>query len=354
MNPTVLAAIIGVGGTAIVGVAGFWASVKNTSKNTFLALRAVELTEQTQVTDRYSTAIQHLGSENLAVRIGGIYALERIARDSGRDHPAIMDVLTAFIREESRKPQEPESAASPPADEGEDHEPTTPRLLATRQEFEELSRRVDATTRPDVQAAVTVIGRRDPANDKGLIDLRGADLSGADLSGAHLAGAWLDRATFGMAILVNANLADAMLTWADLDLADLDGVDFTGTRLDGADLSRADLTSTRAFRPRSLQNVRLTRANLSGLDLSGTNMQTANLADADCRQTNLAGVSLINADLPRAKLSGANLRDADLRSADWQGADFTGADLTGVLLEPEWPPPEGWQRDPTSGRLRPA
>ena len=40
-----LAGIIGVGGTVIVGVAGFWASVRNTTKNTSLALRAVELTE---------------------------------------------------------------------------------------------------------------------------------------------------------------------------------------------------------------------------------------------------------------------------------------------------------------------
>lgn len=43
MDPIVLAAIIGVGGTVIVGVAGFWASVRNTSKNTAVALRAVEL-----------------------------------------------------------------------------------------------------------------------------------------------------------------------------------------------------------------------------------------------------------------------------------------------------------------------
>jgi hypothetical protein len=32
MNPTVMAAAIGVGGTVIVGIAGFWASVRTTSK----------------------------------------------------------------------------------------------------------------------------------------------------------------------------------------------------------------------------------------------------------------------------------------------------------------------------------
>ena len=44
--------------------------------------RTYELTEQGQVTDRYTKAIEQLGSDKLDVTIGGIYALERIARDS--------------------------------------------------------------------------------------------------------------------------------------------------------------------------------------------------------------------------------------------------------------------------------
>ncbi len=56
------------------------------------------------MTDRYTKATEQLGSDKLDVRIGGIYALERIARDSARDHPAVMEVLAAFIREHSREP----------------------------------------------------------------------------------------------------------------------------------------------------------------------------------------------------------------------------------------------------------
>jgi uncharacterized membrane protein len=39
----------------------------------------------------------------LDVRIGGSYALERVVRDSARDHPTVMEVLTAFIGEHSHK-----------------------------------------------------------------------------------------------------------------------------------------------------------------------------------------------------------------------------------------------------------
>ncbi len=51
------------------------------------------------MTDRYTKAIEQIGSAKLDVRIGGSYALERVARDSARGHPTIMEVLAAFVRE---------------------------------------------------------------------------------------------------------------------------------------------------------------------------------------------------------------------------------------------------------------
>src|SRR5271165_3388485 len=120
-----------------------------TARNFTLSRRTFELTEQGQVTDRYTKAIGQLGSDKLDVRIGGIYALERIARDSARDHPAGMEVLTAFIREHSHKEW------PPPGPDGEELVPSP---------------------RPDVQAAVTVAGRRDAKRDIRRINLVGADL----------------------------------------------------------------------------------------------------------------------------------------------------------------------------------
>jgi hypothetical protein len=66
-----------------------------TARNFILSRRTFELTEQGQVTDRYTKAIEQLGSNTIDVTIGGIYALERIARDSPRDHPTVMEVLAA-------------------------------------------------------------------------------------------------------------------------------------------------------------------------------------------------------------------------------------------------------------------
>jgi hypothetical protein len=121
------------------------------------------------VTDRYAKAITQLGDEKLDVRIGGIYALERVARDSRRDHAAVMEVLAAFIREHSPKlpPSEPRS--------GEHRQPIP----------------------ADVKAVLTVIGRRFVTRDIRPIDLTGADLADARWPGAALAPAgWeLDTGT---------------------------------------------------------------------------------------------------------------------------------------------------------------
>lgn len=53
--------------------------------------RTYRITEQGHITDRYTKAIQQVGDEKLAVRLGGIYALERLAVDSERDHPTVVE-----------------------------------------------------------------------------------------------------------------------------------------------------------------------------------------------------------------------------------------------------------------------
>jgi hypothetical protein len=60
--------------------------------------KQLERTREGQITDRYTKAVDQLGSQHLDVRLGGIYALERIARDSPDDRATIEEVLTAYVR----------------------------------------------------------------------------------------------------------------------------------------------------------------------------------------------------------------------------------------------------------------
>jgi hypothetical protein len=44
-----------------------------------------ELNRQGQITERFTRAVDQLGNDSLDVRVGGIYALERLARESRAD-----------------------------------------------------------------------------------------------------------------------------------------------------------------------------------------------------------------------------------------------------------------------------
>jgi hypothetical protein len=105
-----LALIQGAGGLLLFGTAAI----------SFLNLRAtqrdVEIAESKQVTDRFSKAVEMLGNENsVYIRLGGVYALERIAndaKDSDQDYWQVMEVLTAYVREKAKQSPQPEQALS--------------------------------------------------------------------------------------------------------------------------------------------------------------------------------------------------------------------------------------------------
>src|SRR6266536_1335169 len=172
----------GIGGLFLIsGVVATWRQVQ-------LTRHPLDLLREGQITERFTRAIEQLGSDNLDVRLGGIYALERIASSSQADRGPILEVLTAYVRRHSPWPAAgwEYGAATPP-------EPDD-RQLASLQ-----------FRKPDVQAVVSILGRRKPVDGEELllarVDLRRAYLRRANLSGANLSGADLHGAALDGAVL---------------------------------------------------------------------------------------------------------------------------------------------------------
>jgi hypothetical protein len=82
----------GIGGAVILLGAYF------TYRQLQIGREQLQIAQQGQVTERFTRAIDQLGHGELDVRLGGIYALERIANDSPDDRATIAEVLTAFVR----------------------------------------------------------------------------------------------------------------------------------------------------------------------------------------------------------------------------------------------------------------
>jgi len=235
----------------------------------------VEVAREEQITERFTRAIEQLGSDKLEVRLGGIYALERIARDSEKDHWPIMEVLTAYVRVNARRPDELDDGTMP--------EPKR--------------------TAPDIQAILTVIGRRRSEYDvrDQHLDLKQIGLLFADLRGSEFA-----RATFSDGALVRADLRCARLHRSDLS-----GTELCWGQLDGADLREADLTMCNVYR------ASVERGDFRSAKLWGARLNRANLRNADLRGADFGFTSVFaEATLERARLHGARLDNADLRGVD--------------------------------------
>ena len=227
---------------------------------------------------RYATAIAQLGNENAAVRMGGIYALERIAAASPEEIDTTTEVLCVFVRTRtvSVLKDDPGMPVS------NDLQPPP----------------------PDVETALGVL-RRMPHGTRGL-DLHEANLNGVDLEGAILNGAVFSRAR-----MYRTNLNGASLVGAQFSFADMPEMTAKGANLTDAVISESNFHDT------SFQRADLTRAHLG------------NLLQTDLESVIGAPKSVIAEGPIHAK--GGNLRGSVIRG-QLSGSNFSGADLTGATL----------------------
>ena len=193
----------------------------------------IDADRQRRITESFSKAVEQLAHEKTEVRLGGIYTLERIIRESPREYWTAMEILTAFVR---MRPW-PDGATEPPA---------------------------------DVAAVLAVISRR-PEQERNRerrgdrwLDLMGAYLRSAYLEYAHLEGIYFDSASLAQADLRDAHLEGARFTLTHLEHADLRGAHLEDASLLGALLKGADV-----------EGAHFEGANLSGADLEDVDLSTA-------------------------------------------------------------------------------
>lgn len=212
---------------AIFGSVGLilatWRSIV-ASQNTEIADRNSVIAEDNSITDAFTRAIEQLGSgsddkPNIEVRLGAIYALERLSKKNNDYYQPIIDILASYIRH---------NAPIPPSDE---RDPTD-------------------STRIDIQAAMTVIGRREVRSSEPRVNLFSVYLPWIDLVGAKL-----QYASFIGAVLPGASFTVAKLQGATFHLAELQATRFLGAELQGADLEKAELQGSNLFKNADLRGA---------------------------------------------------------------------------------------------------
>ncbi len=230
---------------------------------------------QRRITESFSKAVEQLAHDKIEVRLGGIYTLERISRESPNDYWTVMETLCAFVRERAPRKSSPADPAAPllPA-------------VASSETVDRYFQKGETGPPTDIAAVLAVIRRRDQKSqqresDNGWrLDFSGADLRKAKLRQANLNGADLNGADLSGANLFGADLIRARLFYADLSGADLFGANLRWAHLYGASLFKADL-STADLREADLRKAKLRQANLNGAELSKANLGGADLIEAE-------------------------------------------------------------------------
>ncbi|WP_147125415.1 pentapeptide repeat-containing protein [Shimia ponticola] len=241
---------------AFVGVLAASATLFFQPIRLWLNERSAQTAEQGMITDRINKAVEGLGAEktikvartqdgqeqpaaemsvpNLEVRIGSLFSLERIAKDSLRDHVQIMEMISAYVRSNASLPDTKNASDSPPS-------------------------------RPDIQTAVRVMGRRSPQQietervqsfyldlsysylgnlDFSLGNFEGASFLGSNLCYASFYKSNLARSSFHSCYLFGSvfgqsDLSNARISHCDVTLAHFAGASVQGLFTDGTDMTMA-------------------------------------------------------------------------------------------------------------------
>lgn len=221
--------------------------------------------------NRYSEALTQFGNETSeSIRLGGIYSLERIAKESANDRQPILEVLCAYLRDNCR------------ANLDHSNEVVIQRDETTKTVREVMARIVKMS--PPSRLDLTKVDLTNVSFSEATLknaDLKGADLSdakllGTNLSGANLLGAALGGANLREANLKNANISAANLVHADMHLTDCTGITAYETKIGFTDLRAAD------FKNANLERIRITNS-----DLSSASFAQSNLAHSTIEKTNL-------------------------------------------------------------------
>jgi uncharacterized protein YjbI with pentapeptide repeats len=208
-----------------------------------------------------------VSSPNIEARLGALYSLERILHESTKDQRAILETICAYIRENS------------PLD--------IPTDSKQSEDFYKGRLPPRPSRRADVQAAITIVGRRSlsvrerAAAENWVLDFRDCNLVAYDFSALNY-----DRANFGSAFLDEAKMHHGSFKHSL----------FAKTFLRKADLSHA------AFHASSFVDC--------------------DIKDAVIDDTDFGASTIINTDLRTSNVKSLNIESADLSQAFGSYFDF--------------------------------
>ena len=192
------------------------------------------------VTDAFARSVELLDGKSRATKQGGIYALEKIAKDNSERHSTIMKIMTSYVRGETYHKF---------------HERLEREALTDGKLIDKLA---NEPMPSDIEAAIAVIRERQISNDESLKDSEESFKSKFDLSNAYLF-----NSEFGDTELLKTNFSDSKMVKCRFDGTDLSGSYFATSDLQGSSFVNSILKNCE-FIGTNFQECDFERCDLSG------------------------------------------------------------------------------------------
>ncbi len=254
---------IAVGVFGVVGIYFLRQRDKAMQKSSDASEKQADIAEISQLTDQYIKSIDQLGDDSAAIKLGGVYGLEKVASSSNSFYRQVVEVLTSYVRINAVEPKDINK-----------HSPNQV-----------------------IQAILFVLGRLE--NDGRVV----FDLSDTFLMAYELKG------DFSGSKFWRANLQYAQTAEAGFREVEFHKADFTSATLTSVDLTKSGLVG----------------ANFSGAELSGAVVDSANCMRATFDKANCYGTSFREAELYDSTFEDAVVSRADFTGVVCGENAFKGA-----------------------------
>lgn len=252
--------------------------------------KQTETTEKGHYTERFTKAIEQLGSENDAIVLGGIYALANLAKDKAETYyTTVYDTLCAYVRN---------------------------RLGISSKDSLDTNSLVFFVTRKDVtnkevyfknlpipiQTIFNILDDRKNQVDNDKYDKKFTP----DFTNTNFASFDLAKTNFDKARLNQTNLKHTNLTRVSFNKSILIETDFEGANLENV----------------IFKDLHLIDSNLKDVNLQGALLEDVRINSSNLENTNFRGANFYKVECTSSTLNESNFSDTKINSVDFSNSKF--------------------------------